>query len=200
MKNMVFLAFATMFLCNSCYNAGAGIIASESRIPYEDALDPVDYDFIGVEYYYVLDGVDAASLGVVKSAITHMVDKIWCLYLTEYDPAQHKENINKNMILHFVSVSALPSPVVGLRIEGLGTKMLFLSNNGHDKKGALEPLDDEYKFKVILHELAHGLGMNDHPFEREDAEMTLLSPVIASNSKAYLVPKDVEYITNMVCK
>ena len=69
------------------------------------------------------------------------------------------------------------------------------------RKDEYVPMAHSMFFKLVLHEIAHWLGMpGSHAFTEKYMRQSHLTPIIAHESAPKLYRKDIEYLEGMLCK
>lgn len=146
-------------------------------------------------YYYDLNALDADKHNIAIKALEIIKHDVGCI---DFKPLENKV-VAQDKIIVFVSLRYLSENYVGIQDEEARQHIIFVTNYSVSGN-KLTALEQSYILKVMLHELAHALGMpSQHPFDRSTSSENQLSPQISYTSPAKLSKEDVRYLSSLVC-
>lgn len=136
---------------------------------------------------------------MIHLAAEHMNAQLACVFLE-----RTHAYVPRIMLL----IEKMPRPVLNKKTGGYiigyfktrGYKVqLSTLRKGTKKSSGFIPIEDDYFFKLAVHEFAHALGMRGHAFSIESKNTSQLSPHIGEKSKPELYPKDIEFLNHLLC-
>lgn len=152
-----------------------------------------------VQYYYIDADFDEEQEVMIGLALEYIAFEVGCV---EYRQVESPGLFEVGTLEFY----RLPGPI---REKGQGTVIgyystpihnIFLSDQIYGESDELQDMPMPYFFKLIIHEVAHSLGMpGSHVYPREFAEISQLTPVIGHYSEPRYYERDVKYLRKLVC-
>jgi len=153
-----------------------------------------------VHYYALSEDFTEQEMQIVESAIAHFEESVPCIDFVNI--SEQTENINELIILDIYPALSFNGNVIGLYRETSHSIYIarFSNINDENPNNTISiPMDEDYTFKITIHELAHALGMSGYPHPMADNTGSHLSATIDPNSSKFLCRKDIMYLRKTIC-
>lgn len=147
--------------------------------------------------YTISQAFNKQEQGLINAAAAHIEEKISCVCFEFVEEAEDSPGVLK--------VYFMLSPVGGDGFSYVGffsrsENYILLTDKRMGADGLLRPMDNDFFYKVAIHEFGHWLGVpNEHAFDRSISDESQFTPVISDKSQPRLYEKDIDFLKNLVC-
>ena len=152
-----------------------------------------------IQYYYIDSAFNENQVILISLALDYIEYKVGCV---EYREVREPGIFTVGSLDFYKLPGPIEEKEKGMVIGYYSTPIhnIFLSDKIYNGGDVLVDMPPSYFFKLIIHEVAHSLGMpGKHAFPKEFKEVSQLTPVVGKYSEPRYYEKDVQYLRKLVC-